>query len=208
MTKGSPPIIYEAIVVIFDIYASSWILEDLTLTGNLAALQNLIEGMKAWLEAREQEYNFATYKFAGDGWILLFLEKGTNEEQGQRLLQFLVSLAHTYRTLYRKNVRPLLEKRIKSGLTYGIDRGPLMKFVLGDEVEFIGRALNIASRLQGAVKDKGPPENRVLVSRQVYSRYLRKVKGFKFYKANRKLRNVGVGQRYDCIKINLNPHIC
>ena len=86
--------------------------------------------------------------------------------------------------------------------------GQLRKVILGKEVEFVGRALNVACRLQSAVKDKGSaPDYRCLFSRKVFNSYLRDIDSFKFYDVDRTLRNISGGERYRCVKANLTKHV-
>jgi class 3 adenylate cyclase len=42
------------------------------------------------------------------------------------------------------------------GLTFGMDHGDVIRLVMNGKPEYIGRALNIASRLQGKVKEIAP----------------------------------------------------
>jgi hypothetical protein len=56
-------------VVVFDICSSTIILEDLKQTDNLREWRNLLMRMQAHLFSPER--NFETYKFLGDGWIIL-----------------------------------------------------------------------------------------------------------------------------------------
>jgi class 3 adenylate cyclase len=71
--------------------------------------------------------------------------------------------------------------------------------------EFLGRALNIACRLQNAVKVKGGyPEYRVLVSNQVYNEYLRGIKGLKAVRVYRMLTNIRDGTKFKCVKLKLS----
>lgn len=71
--------------------------------------------------------------------------------------------------------------------------------------EYIGRALNIACRLQSAIKDKdSSPAYKALVSNSVFSEYFasaaRKVT---VYKVRRRLRNIRGGADFNCKKIHL-----
>ena len=95
-----------------------------------------------------------------------------------------------------------------TGLTFGVEMGSLRKVVLGQDVEFVGRALNVACRLQAVVKDKGPdPDYRCLFSRKVFNTYLCHVEGFKYFDVERSLRNISGGERYRCVKVNLAKHV-
>lgn len=83
-----------------------------------------------------------------------------------------------------------------------------LKFVIayGSEVEFVGRPINVACRLQNAVKDKKPgPDYRCLMSRKVYNSLMTQVDGFTFGEANRELRNISGGENYKCYKVDFTP---
>jgi len=42
------------------------------------------------------------------------------------------------------------------GLTFGVDSGDLIKLEMNDQIEYVGRPLNVAARLQGAAKGYSP----------------------------------------------------
>ena len=110
--------------------------------GPLAPKENLmIEGAKIGLEM---------YKFVGDGWILL----GPHNIDRNGLFDFLHSFfCFLDIALHEESVNELLARRPKPmGLTLGIDSGDLIKLEMNEQVEYVGRALNVASRLQSAAK--------------------------------------------------------
>lgn len=141
-----------------------------------------------------------------DGWIVLFPALKTD---GESLMRFLVKLSRQHNSLWRKLIEDHLESIPESmGLTFGIEKGELRKVVLGNEIEFVGRALNVACRLQSAVKDKGPaPDYRCLFSRKVYNTYLRDMNEFKFHDVTRTLRNISGGEHYRCVKVNFTKQV-
>jgi hypothetical protein len=55
------------------------------------------------------------------------------------------------------------------GLTFGMDHEDVIRLVMNGKPEYIGRALNIASRLQGKVKEIAPesPGYKALMSRRI-----------------------------------------
>lgn len=199
----TPQIIHREnkLILVFDICSSSNIIEDLTLTGNVIRFHSLIASLQKWLEDRERTEETSVYKFVGDGWIILF----SYHVSGQLVLDFMVGLSSHFLNSMRKDIIPCLEcKPNIIGLTFGIERGELVRFNLSNENEFVGRALNIACRLQNAVKDKGTsPEFRVLVSNQVYNFYFKKLPGLKAFRVTRVLRNIRNGEQYRCVKFNL-----
>jgi class 3 adenylate cyclase len=103
-------------------------------------------------------------------------------------------------------ILPLLESPPEiMGLTFGVETGELMRLVMMDRREYIGRAINVACRLQGAIKDKDKhPEYKVLVSNQVFQKLsLANLANFKPVRVVRTLRNIRDGKEYLCVKLRL-----
>ncbi len=199
--KGPQVIVEPKIVVVFDICSSSNIIEDLTLTDNLERFRDVLIILKQYLRKKAAEIGFDVYKFTGDGWILLF-SPGVS---GEVLMRFLTTLSRIYRDRYRRRILPVLETKPETaGLSFGIDQGKLMRIVLMNRVEFVGRALNIACRLQGAIKDKDErPMYKVLASNPVFRSVLGTLKQYRPVEVNRSLRNIRGGARYHCVKLEL-----
>jgi class 3 adenylate cyclase len=157
----------DAYVVVFDICSSTSMLEDLILNGKEEAMQDLLIHMREFLERYEDEPPFQAYKFIGDGWILLF----PSQTIGEELIRFLERLANFYLEQFEWFLQPELSRVPKlQGLTFGIDRGPVSSFEMKGQIEYIGRAINVASRLQAAIKgltDDSP--FKVLLSNTAYN---------------------------------------
>ena len=196
-------IIHELVVIAFDMCSSSRILEDLTRTGSLAQYDRMLKNLRLWLAANAQSSGFILYKFTGDGWILLFR---ADTLTGRGLMSFLLRLCKRHEHFRQQFVDRHLESTPDSvGLTLGIDAGPVRKVIFGSEVEFVGRAINVACRLQIAVKDKKPgPDYRCLMSRKVYNRYMTEVEDFHFVAVERVLRNISGGEKYQCYKVDFS----
>jgi len=200
MTRVAEKIIPEnKIVVTFDICSSSNIIEDLSLTGNLQAMRNMLIGIKNFLRKNTIKYNFDVYKFTGDGWILLFPENTT----GKDLLSFLRQLSLFFIDKIKK-IESLLETKPQiMGITFGVDGGQLIKIIMMSKAEYIGRPLNIACRLQDAIKDRDKyPAYKVLVSNHIFQK-LGDCSEYQVLKVKRTLRNIQGGKDYQCVKINL-----
>ncbi len=193
--------IENKIVVSFDICSSSNIIEDLTLTNNLQAMRNLLIKIKKFLIEKSETLNFVVYKFTGDGWILLFPE----DIPGRDLMRFLTDLSISFKHKWSSNIISLLETPpVIMGITFGIDGGQLIKIVMMEKQEYIGRPLNIACRLQNAIKDNDShPEYKILVSKHVYKKYLKGLDQYYPRRATRNLRNIRGGNKYQCIKLRL-----
>jgi len=191
----------EKIVVFFDICSSSTILEDLLQTDSMSRYRNLMISIKDFLLKRREEDGFIIYKFIGDGWVLLF----PPNVLGTVLVGCLSELSHHFSTVFNKTIGPVLQNRPKLvGLTFGVDRGRLIRIVMNEQDEYIGRALNVASRLQGAIKDKDKnPAYKVLVTRPAYDAMKIAASTCKIEKVTRSLRNIRNGERTRFVKLIL-----
>jgi class 3 adenylate cyclase len=196
-----PPDVEQKIVLVFDICSSSNILEDLTLSGSLKSFRKLLASLKRFLEEQSGILDFEVYKFTGDGWILLF----PPDTDGERLMTFVTRLAKFYKHEFKKTVAPFLQSKPGiTGLTFGLDAGPLISLTMHGRREYVGRALNIACRLQSAIKDKDDrPANKILASKPIFRNLLRSLKIYEPVEVSRTLRNIIGGGRYQCIKMRL-----
>ena len=192
--------IENKIIVTFDICSSSDIMEDLTLTGNLRAMRNLLINIKRFLMNNATTVGFEIYKFTGDGWILLFPE----DAKGKFILDFLKELSIEFKRLIGRVVGLLETKPNILGITFGIEKGPLIRIKMVGRKEYIGRAINIACRLQNAIKDNDQhPEYKVLISSHAFKELLKGLDTYSPVRVKRKLRNIRGGNEYRCIKLNL-----
>jgi len=155
------------LVVVFDICSSTTILEDLKRTDNLAAWRDLLLDMKANLQEEGSRLAMCLYKFIGDGWVLLFPDSVPKKE----LCGFLCRFSEWYRSQFERSIRPLLlQEPSPIGLMFGIDAGELIRLELNEQVEYLGRAINVASRLQAQTKDlRGGPSYKALFSRNSFN---------------------------------------
>ncbi|MDP2929697.1 MAG: hypothetical protein Q8O01_06545, partial [Candidatus Omnitrophota bacterium] len=69
-----------------------------------------------------------------------------------------------------KRVTAMLETKPEiTGITFGVDIGRLSKIIMLGRREYIGCAINIACRLQTAIKDKDSrPQYKVLMSKHAF----------------------------------------
>lgn len=189
----------DKIVVVFDICSSSTILEELIVRQDLLPMRNLLITLKKFLKHQSEVLGFETYKFIGDGWIILF----PPHISGITLVNFLEELSRFFMMKLKTGVIPNLEHSPPIlGLTFGVDTGSLVRFTMMTKREYVGRPLNIASRLQSAIKDKDDnPANKVLFSKPSFNqlgidRSFRKTRP-----VTRTLRNIRHGKRYACVKM-------
>jgi class 3 adenylate cyclase len=189
------------VVVFFDICSSSSILEDLAETDNPKIFRNMILALRDFLHTRANQDDFIPYKFIGDGWILLFPSKVS----GASLINFLTRLSDSFRMRFDAKVVPYLQRVPKvTGLTFGVDEGSLIKVVMNDQNEYLGRALNVSSRLQGAIKDNDKkPAYKILFSKPVYKKLRINEKIHSTMKVKRSLRNISGGMEMKFVKLTL-----
>jgi hypothetical protein len=155
------------LVVVFDICSSTTILEDLKRTDNLAAWRDLLLEMKANLQEEGSRLAMCLYKFIGDGWVLLFPDNVPKKD----LCGWLSRFSEWYQGQFERAIRPLLlQEPSPIGLMFGIDAGELIRLELNEQVEYLGRAINVASRLQAQTKDlRGGPSYKALFSRNSFN---------------------------------------
>jgi hypothetical protein len=205
MDSSREPVVVKEVVVSFDICSSSNIIEDLTLTNNLEAMMELLEGTKRFLSQMGVRSLANPYKFTGDGWILLLRES----VEGNKFFKLLSEMSVDFKKRYESLIVPLLERPVSpAGLTFGADRGSLLELPWSKGREYIGRPLNIACRLQSAIKDRDPqPGYKVLLSRHMFNLFPDEVTGYRAREVTRTLRNIRGGEDYQCVKVDLPPAI-
>jgi class 3 adenylate cyclase len=193
--------IKERVVVFFDICSSSAILEDLLATNNVKVLRNLLISLKSYLITHNSTGVFVPYKFIGDGWVILC----PSDVSGPALVKFLTRLSQMFSIELRKRVVPLLQHKPEvMGLTFGVDKGPLVKIVMNEHEEYIGRPLNVASRLQGAIKDKDDnPAYKVLFTNHVFHDLQLNNSRYDYKLVKRELRNIWNNQEITLVKLKL-----
>jgi class 3 adenylate cyclase len=180
--------------------SSSNIIEDLTKRKNVQPLTTFLDELKRYL-AKEQRTTtqFDPYKFTGDGWLLLF----PGNTDGTRLLRFLENLCLYFAVQFQRTLLPhLSHKPARVGITFGIEKGELIPMTMSGQQEYVGRAINVACRLQAAVKDKGQsPAYSALVSERVYSEYFAQTNPHRVVRVTRNLRNMSDGPEFACRRL-------
>lgn len=192
----------KPVVVAFDMCSSSDIIEELTLCDSLQSLKSFLTDLKKYLASAQESLLFDPYKFTGDGWILLFPEA----TDGKALFKFLHDLCTFFgRQFHRQVLRHVGTPPALVGLTFGVEMGPLVPLTMYGQQEYVGRAINIACRLQSAIKDKDrSPAYKALVSNGVFNKYFAFTpRHVKVFDVRRKLRNIRGGANFHCKKIEL-----
>jgi hypothetical protein len=91
------------------------------------------------------------------------------------------------------------------GATLGVEAGNLIRMTMNEREEYVGRALNIACRLQNAVKEKDPHPGcyKALISARLYNERLAKASlKYKVESTTCSLRNILSGSGFACRKID------
>ena len=190
----------QAVVVVFDMCSSSNIVDDLYRAGELQRLETFFADMRGHLEKeRKRNLPFEVYKFVGDGWLLLF----PHNTDGKALLGFLTQLCLFFAVAFRRSLLPHLSRHpAEVGISIGIEMGNLVPIVMDGQPEYVGRAINVACRLQSALKEKGgSPAYSALVSNRVYSQYFADATPHRVHKVTRKLRNIDGGTDFECRRL-------
>jgi hypothetical protein len=91
------------------------------------------------------------------------------------------------------------------GATLGVEGGNLIRMTMNEREEYVGRALNIACRLQNAVKDKEPHpcSYKALISSRLYNERLTQVRmPYQVESTTCSLRNILSGSGFACRRID------
>ena len=195
------------IVVAFDLCSSSKIMEDLLLSEKFDQYETFLTCVKRWLMNWTNKHapgngRFELYKFTGDGWILLF-PATTN---GKALVECMRSLCEMISAELARHIIPSLSG-VPSvlGATLGVEEGNLIRMRMNERDEYVGRALNIACRLQDAVKEREPlPEcYKAMVSARLFNERLAPLNmPYKVESETCSLRNVLSGSAFACRRID------
>ena len=161
------------------------------MNSSLDSYSTMVSDLQSFLDKVKGEYNFETYKFLGDGYILLF-HNSVGPEKIYEFSEELVDIGGKILSIY-------IEKHIQNsdlprqGITIGVDSGILDK----SKDEYIGRPINIACRLQGKL-DSTDSVNRIIISKRVFSKIEDiAIRGLFKYKP-KTLKNVNGGKPVPC----------
>jgi len=171
-------------------------MEDLLLSEKFDRYEAFLTCIKRWLMNWTEAHappkgRFELYKFTGDGWILLF----PDTIRGEHLVAFLHNLCEMVKAELARHIVPNLSTMpAVLGATLGVEAGHLVRMTMNEREEYVGRALNVACRLQDAAKDKEtahPDCYKVLVSARFYNERLAKASTrYKVDETTCSLRNI------------------
>jgi hypothetical protein len=198
---------HARIVVAFDLCSSSQIMEDLLLSEKFDQYETFLTCIKRWLMNWTNKHSpnngrFELYNFTGDGWILLF----PATTSGRALIESMRSLCEMIDAELARHIIPSLSS-VPSvlGATLGVEGGNLIRMTMNEREEYVGRALNIACRLQNAVKEKEPHPGcyKALVSARLYNERLAQLGlPYKIEPETCSLRNIQSGSAFACRRID------
>lgn len=199
------------IVLTFDICSSSDILEDLTRNHAVHRYLKLIAALKHTLAKEQLEIrakcnaSLMMYKFTGDGWIILMQAPDQNQQKlGRALLKLMRSLSRTFRREFEKLSKHLEAIPQVTGINFGIAAGNIEHAKIFQKDEYLGRAINVACRLQGAIKDKDKrPAYKALATKTVFNEYLAPASSYEPSQVTRVLRNINANRPISCVKLRL-----
>lgn len=189
------------LVVVFDISSSTTILEDLMRCERLDVWRNVLIALKK--ELMGSPLPLEIYKFMGDGWILLF----PPETHKEKLFEFLNQLVNCFLFEYQNSVEPIMQADPNPiGLTFGIDSGMLIKLEMNEKSEYLGRAINVAARLQGQAKGlaKDGYSNFVLMSKASFNSLLPEKTEFRTNETRVDLKNITGGEKFQCFAVEMH----
>ncbi|PYI91045.1 MAG: hypothetical protein DME97_15035 [Verrucomicrobia bacterium] len=204
MTRPVDPISEENTgAVVLDICSSSKLLEDLKRTDNLKRWRDFLIAFKELLHARAGRGILRVYKFIGDGWILLF----DPLLSADHVVKELRELCYCFNLVYDLRVKRFLEEYPdRVGLTFGLDSGSLIKVQMNDVDEYLGRPLNVASRLCSTLKEIEPiPEFKLLMSAPYYASHIGSLRSFSPEEVRVSLRNISGNSEIRAYKVTLLP---
>lgn len=194
--------IMNKVVVTVDICSSSLIIEDLIKTTNIKLWRDLLIQMKEYLANNSSDCGADIHKFIGDGWIILF----DKPYSADNIFHFLSGLNQEYEKRYKEEIFPNLDTPPEiSGLTFGIDEGQLIQITMHERQEYIGRPINIACRLQGAINEidmKGGFN--VFMSHRLFNNLKMDSLGYFNEVTERPLRNISEGKNFRCYRISIS----
>ena len=194
----------DKIVVTVDICSSTVILEDLLKTNNIKKWRDLLIWLKEYLEKESKKMRANLYKFTGDGWIILF-----NPKKRENIIPFLSELSKKFEYEFTDKIYNILDSPPDIvGLTFGIDEGTLVKMTMRNNIEYIGRAINVACRLQGVIDDIDIKAGyRAFMPHRLYNNMKDKLSEYSPDAKKRPLRNISGGRLFSLYRLSISENL-
>jgi len=152
------------VVIVIDVCSSSTILERIKQQDSFDLLGDFYQEISNWI-TKYIQIKIDIYKFIGDGFILI------SDVPIDEALIFCNKLTIYINNLLETTLLSILEDPVlpRRGITIGLDVGDLYITKISNKEEYLSRCINIASRLQGTLKDKYEV-NRIALSSNAYYR--------------------------------------
>ncbi|MEM7027734.1 MAG: hypothetical protein AAF410_05880 [Pseudomonadota bacterium] len=138
----------------------------------------------------------------------MLLPENTN---GDEVLTLMYNISSMYYYYHWKNIDPILNIDVDiTGVNFGVDKGTLISTFMHNKREYIGRALNVAARLQGSIsQNDNAPQYKVLMTNSVYNDFDTNAKNiikneYVVEDVRRTLKNVQAEKDFRCKKIILD----
>lgn len=194
-------------VIAFDICSSTVMLEDLAVNNRVEAMSGLIDGLYAFLNGKVNQYPLDVYKFTGDGFLLMMDESVSMDE----VLSFCIALTYISRELlvWFKDEYLSIDELPREGITVGIAYGDTFRVESPNNrstTEYVGRPLNLATRLQGKL-NKPEHTNKVLFEKVLYKRIENELFSRSCRRTKRVLHNVSGDTPVGCYEFNPMPFV-
>lgn len=152
-------------IIVMDLCSSSVILEKLQTAGKIKVWRSFWKKIYHQLKTK-MYYNSRCrpYKFVGDGFIILY-----RHQYDGSLFEFMQKLNEMSCNFLKEILEEYQIQPKRFGFCYGIDRGIIIPMHLLGKHEYVGEAINAATRLQGLLKENEDACS-VMVADHVYER--------------------------------------
>ncbi len=174
-------------ILVFDICSSTVIVDALHRVATVDRYYTLLNQIERFLQEESEPLAYQVSKFVGDGFILLF----DAEVQSDDLLFYSMRLTIKCNQFLREFLGEHLPntEMPRIGITSGLDQGWLVDANVMGKPEFVGRAINVACRLQGAL-DQPKHANKVMLTNAVRTGIANPDLRLACYETYRKLKNL------------------
>lgn len=123
------------------------------------------------------------------------------------LFECLNQIKNCYLDDYQEKVEPLLQVNPDPiGVTFGIDSGLLIKLEMNEQPEYLGRAINVAARLQSQAKSlsKDGWSNFALMSKACFNSLMPEKTEFRTNEKQVDLKNITGGDKFQCFAVEIH----
>ena len=165
-------------------------------------MRNLLINFKDNLAKASEDLGFDLYKFTGDGWILFF----DSNFSVAKILSFLSTLSKKFESDFEESIYRYLESPPDLiGLTFCMDSGALYYIEMLERNEWVGRAINIACRLQGTLEDTDILMGySVMISNNLFQLTKNELDDFHPELVKRRLKNIIRGGEFPCYRLSVS----